>query len=55
MHKTSNTQSAMAIDQCRVQDNGAVKVLDGVVVLSENPAALWRRTVAGPDVEVAIL
>ena len=50
MHKTNNTLSAMAIDQCRERDNGAVKVSDGAIGLSENPAATRPRPGAGSEV-----
>ena len=35
----SNNFSAMAIDRCHVEDNGASKYQMGAVGLSENPAA----------------
>ena len=50
VHKTRNKFSAMAIDQCHEQNNGAVKGSGGVVGLTANPAALRRWTVAGPEV-----
>ena len=40
MHKTRNKFSAMAIDQCHEQNNGAVKGSRGAVGLIANPAAL---------------
>ena len=48
--KTRNKFSAMAIDQCHEQNNGAVKGSAGAVGLTANPAALRRWTVAGPEV-----
>ena len=50
VHKTRNKFSAMAIDQYHEQNNGAVKGSGGAVGLTENPAALRRWTVAGPEV-----
>ena len=50
VHKTRNKFSAMAIDQCHEQNNGAVKGSGGAVGLTANPAALRRWTVAGPEV-----
>ncbi|MES9880445.1 MAG: hypothetical protein ABW185_06130, partial [Sedimenticola sp.] len=50
VHKTSNRFSAMAIDQCHEQNNARVKGSGGAVGLTENPAALRRWTVAGPEV-----
>ena len=50
VHKTRNKFSAMAIDQCHEQNNGAVKGSGGVVGLTGNSAALRRWTVAGPEV-----
>ena len=47
---TRNKFSAMAIDQCHEQNNGAVKGSRGAVGLTANPAALRRWTVAGPEV-----
>ena len=50
VHKTRNKFSAMAIDQCHEQNNGAVKGSGGAVGLTGDPAALRRWTVAGPEV-----
>ena len=50
VHTTRNKFSAMAIDQCHEQNNGAVKGSGGAVGLTANPAALRRWTVAGPEV-----
>ena len=50
VHKTQNKFSAMAIDQCHEQNNGAVKGSGGAVGLTANPATLRRWTVAGPEV-----
>ena len=40
VHKTRNKFSAMAIDQCHEQNNGAVKGSGGAVGLTANPVAL---------------
>ena len=50
VNKIRNKFSAMAIDQCHEQNNGAVKGSGGTVGLTGNPAALRRWTVAGPEV-----
>ena len=42
VRKTRNKFSAMAIDQCHEQNNGAVKGSRGAVGLTANPAALRR-------------
>ena len=50
VNKTWNKFSAMAIDQCHEQNNGAVKGSGGTVGLTANPAALRCWTVTGPEV-----
>ena len=50
MHKIRNKFSAMGIDQCHEQNNGAVKGSGGDVGLTGNLASLRRWTVAGPEV-----
>jgi len=50
VHKTSNKFSAMAIDQCHEQNNATVKGSGGAVGLTENPGALRRWMVAGPEI-----
>ena len=50
MPKTRNKFSAMAIDQCHEQNNGAIKGSGVSVGLTGNPATLHRWTVAGPEV-----
>ena len=50
VRKTQNKFSAIAIDQCHEQNNGAVKGSRVAVGLTANPAALRRWTVAGPEV-----
>ena len=49
-HKTDNTFSAMAIDQCREYKNAIIKGSGGAVGLTDNPPALGRWMVAGPEV-----
>ena len=50
VHKTSNKFSAMAIDQCHEQNNAGIKGSGGAVGLTENPGALRRWMVAGPEI-----
>ena len=50
VHKTSNKFSAMAIDQCHEQNNATVKGSGGAVGLTDNPSALRRWMVTGPEV-----
>jgi len=50
VHKTSNKFSAMAIDQCHEQNNAVIKGSGGAVGLTDNPAALRRWMVAGPEI-----
>jgi len=47
--KTSHTFSAIAIDQAHEQNNACVKGDGGAVGLTENPAALRRWMVSGPE------
>ena len=47
--KTGRAFSAMAIDQAHEQNNAAVKGDGGAVGLTENPAALQRWMVSGPE------
>lgn len=49
LHKTLNRFSGMAIDQCHEQNNAIIKGTGGAVGLTENPSALRRWTVAGPE------
>ena len=49
VHKTDNTFSAMAIDQCHEQKNAIIKGSGGAVGLTNNPPTRRRRTVAGPE------
>ena len=47
--KTAHRFSAIAIDQGHEQNNAAVKDDGGAVGLTENPAALRRWMVSGPE------
>lgn len=47
--KTAHRFSAIAIDQGHEQNNAAVKDDGGAVALTENPAALRRWMVSGPE------
>ena len=49
-NKTDNTFSAMAIDQYHDQKNAIIKGSGGAVGLTDNPPALGRGMVAGPEV-----
>ena len=48
--KTINKFSAMAIDQCHEQNNAIIKESGGAIGLTNNPGALRRWMVAGPEV-----
>ena len=48
--QTTHAFSAMAIDQAHEQNNAFVKGDGGAVGLTENPSALQRWMVAGPEV-----
>ena len=50
VHKTDNTFSAMAIDQCHEQNDAIIKGSGGAVGLTDNPLALRRWMVAGPEI-----
>ena len=50
VHKSKRDFSAMAIDQAHEQANAVVKGDGGAIGLTEDPAALRRWTVAGPEV-----
>ncbi|XP_061580540.1 uncharacterized protein LOC133446517 [Cololabis saira] len=50
VHKTMHKFSAMAIDQCHEQNNALIKGSGGAVGLTENPGALHRWMVAGPEI-----
>ena len=48
--KTTHSFSAMAIDQAHEQNNASIKGDGGAVGLTQNPAALQRWMVSGPEV-----
>ncbi len=50
VHKTRNKFSAMALDQCREQNNAMVKVSGGAIGLTGNAGALRCWMVAGPEI-----
>ena len=50
INKTGHKFSAIAIDQCREQNNARVKGSGGAIGLMENPGGLRRWTVAGPEI-----
>jgi len=50
IQKTSRQFSAMPIDQAHEQNNAAIKGDGGAVGLTDNPSALRRWMVAGPEV-----
>ena len=49
MQKTGHVFSSMALDQNHEQLDEAIKGDGGAVGLTENPAALLRWMIAGPD------
>ena len=49
VRKSERVFSAIAIDQAHEQNNASVKGDGGAVGLTENPAALHRRMVSGPE------
>ena len=49
VHNTSRQFSAIAIDQAHKQNNGMVKGDGGAVGLTENPSALRRWMISGPE------
>ena len=50
VHKTCNSFSAMALDQCHEQNNAMVKGYGGAIGLTSNPGALRRWMIAGPEI-----
>ena len=50
VYKTSYKFSAMAIDQCHEQNNAIIKESGGAFGQTNNPGALRRWMVAGPEV-----
>ena len=54
VHKTNREFSGLAIDQAHEQANAVVKGDGGAIGLTEDPAALSRWMVSGPEVSVLI-
>ena len=54
MKKSRHAFSAIAIDQAHKQNNTCVKGDGGAVGLTENPAALCRWMVSGPEMACVI-
>ena len=50
VHKTKRPFSAIALDHAHEQENASIKGDGGAVGLTENPAALRRWMVSGPEV-----
>ena len=50
VHKSSRQFSAMAIDQAHEQANAVIKADGGVIGVTEDPSALRRWMIAGPQV-----
>ena len=50
VHKTKKRFSAMALDQAHEQENAVVKGEGGAVGLTENPGALKRWMISGPEI-----
>jgi hypothetical protein len=50
VHKTRKRFSAMALDQAHEQENAVVKGEGGAVGLTENPGALKRWMISGPEI-----
>ena len=50
--KYSRTFSAMAVDQAHEQENAVIKGEDGAIGVTEDPLALRRWMVAGPEVSL---
>ena len=54
VHKPRSEFSAIAIDQAHEQNNAVIKGDGGAVGLTEDPGALWRWMVAGPELSCLI-
>ena len=52
--KTKNVFSSIPIEQAHEQNNALIKVDGGAVGLTDNPSALLRCMIAGPEVARAI-
>ena len=50
VHKIRRNFSALAFDQAHEYANAIIKAVDGAIGLTENPSALRRWMVAGPEV-----
>ena len=50
VHKTQKRFSAMALDQAHEQENAVIKGEGGAVGLTENPGALKRWMISGPEI-----
>lgn len=50
VHKTHRPFSAMALDQAHEQNNAIIKADGGAIGVTEDPSALRRWMVAGPEV-----
>ena len=50
VHKSARDFSAIAIDQAHEQANAVIKASGGAIGITEDPSALRRRMVAGPEV-----
>lgn len=55
VHKSNRLFSSMAIDQAHEQANAVIKGDGGAICLTENPSALKRWMVAGPEVRRLVL
>ena len=54
VRKTKNVFSSIPIDQAHEQNNALIKGVGGAVGLTDNPSALLRWMIAGPEVARAI-
>ena len=50
VHKSKNAFSAIAMDHAHEQENASIKGKDGAVGLTENPSALRRWMIRGPEI-----
>ena len=49
VHKSTNAFSAIALDHAHEQENASIKGEGGAVGLTENPSALQRWMIGGPE------
>ena len=54
VHKTNRHFSALALDQAHEQANATIKAEGGAIGLTEDPSALHRWMVAGPEVSCLV-